>query len=70
MDITPAELDVIEHTLERFIGASALPLMRGAIERCATLQEFAAALAAGIGHPQQREAFLQALGRALPGRSL
>jgi len=69
MDITPEELDVIEHTLERFIGAAALPLMRGAIERCATLQDFAAALAAGIEHPQQREVFLQALGRALPGRN-
>jgi hypothetical protein len=69
MDITPAELDVIEHTLKRFIGASALPLMRSEIERCATLQDFAAAVAAGIEHAQQREVFLQALQRALPERS-
>ena len=69
MDIMPAELDVIEHTLERFVGASALPLMSSAIERCGALPDVIAALAAGIEHPQQREVFLQALGRALPGRS-
>jgi hypothetical protein len=69
MDITPSELDVIEHTLQRFVGASALPLMRGEIERCAALPDFVAAVAASIGHPQQREVFLQALRRALPDRS-
>ena len=70
LDITPSELDVIEHTLERFMGASALPLMRSEIERCGTLHDFAAAIAAGIEHPQQREVFLQALQRALPDRRL
>jgi hypothetical protein len=70
MDIAPAELDVIEHTLQRFVGASALPLMRSEIERCATLQDFVAAVAGGIGHEQQREVFLQALRRALPERRL
>ena len=69
MDITPSELDVIGHTLERFIGESALPLMRSEIERCATLQDVVAAVAGSIGHPQQREVFLQALQRALPDRS-
>ena len=70
MDITPTELEMIEHTLEHFIGDSALQLMRGAIERCATLQEFVAAIAAGVDHPQQREVLLQALQRALPDRRI
>ena len=69
MDIMPAELDVIEHTLERFVGDPALALVSGAIERCTTLQDFVATVAAGIEHPQQREVFLQALSRALPARS-
>lgn len=69
MDITPAELDIIEHTLERFVGESALPLMRAEIERCATLHDFVAAVAGGVSHDQQREVFLQALQRALPDRS-
>lgn len=69
MDITPSELDIIEHTLERFVGASALPLMRAEIERCGTLQEFVAAVAGGISHHLQRQVFLQALQRALPERS-
>ncbi|MFC5500003.1 hypothetical protein ACFPOE_20845 [Caenimonas terrae] len=68
MDITPSELDVIEHTLHRFIGAAAVPLMQDEIERRATLQDFVAAVAAGVAHPQQREVFLQALQRALPDR--
>ena len=69
MDITPSELDVIGHTLERFVGDSALPTLRSEIERCATLHDFVSAVAASIGHPQQREVFLQALQRALPDRS-
>ena len=69
MDITPSELDVIGHTLQRFVGDSAISTMRSEIERCATLHDFVAAVAASIGHPQQREVFLQALQRALPDRS-
>ena len=68
MDITPTELELIEHTLEHFVGDPAPGLMRSEIERCATLQKFVAAIAAGIEHPQQREVFLQALQRALPER--
>jgi class 3 adenylate cyclase len=69
MDITPTELEVIEHTLTRFVGDSALALMRREIERCATLHDFVAAIAGSIEHPQQREVFLQALRRALPERT-
>jgi hypothetical protein len=68
LDIAPAELEVIEHTLKRFVGATALPLMQDAIERCGTMHDVVAAVAAGIDHPQQREVFLQALQRALPER--
>ena len=68
MDIMPSELEVIEHTLQRFIGESALPLMQAEIERCAALSDFVAAIAAGVEHPQQRQVFLQALQRALPER--
>ena len=70
MDITPAELDVIGHTLRRFVGDSALPTLQSEIERRATFHDFVSAVAASIGHPQQREVFLQALQRALPDRKI
>jgi hypothetical protein len=70
LDIVPAELEVIEHTLERFLGPAALSLTRDAIEGCTTLHDVVAAISAGIDHPQQREVFMQALRRALPERSV
>ena len=70
MDITPSELDIIEHTLKRFVGTSALLLMRAQIERCATLHDFVAGVAGGVSHDQQRQVFLQALQRALPDRRI
>ncbi len=68
IDIAPAELAIIEHTLQRFIGAMAQPLMRREIDSCIQFTDFVAAIAEGIEHPQQREVFLQALRRALPER--
>lgn len=68
IDIAPAELAIIEHTLQRFIGAMAQPLMRREIEFCVQFTDFVGAIADSISHPQQREVFLQALQRALPDR--
>lgn len=68
VDITPSELALIEHTLRRFIGPMAQPLMHREIERCRQFKDFVAAIAGGIDHSQQREVFLQALQRALPER--
>jgi class 3 adenylate cyclase len=70
LDIVPAELEVIEHTLERFLGPAAQSLTRDAIEGCTTLHDVVAAISAGIDHPQQREVFMQALRRALPERRI
>lgn len=69
IDIAPAELEIIQHTLQRFVGVASLPLMQREIERCARLQDFVAAVGLGIEHPQQRAVFMQALHRALPERS-
>ena len=68
IDIAPAELAIIEHTLQRFIGRAAQPLMRREIDLCVRFTDFVDAIAASIDHPQQREVFLQALQRALPER--
>ena len=70
IDIAPAELAIIEHTLQRFIGETAQPLMRREIDLCVQFKDFVGAIASCIGHPQQREVFLQALQRALPERQL
>lgn len=70
LDVAPEELELIKYTLERFIGPMAQPLIRSEIEWCTQLRELVDALADGIGHPQQREVFLQALRRALPDRRL
>ena len=69
VDVTPAELEIVEHTLQRFIGPGALELILREIELCQQFREFVAAIATSVGHPQQREVFLQALHRALPERS-
>lgn len=68
IDIAPLELEIIQHTLQRFVGVASLPLIQREIERCARLQDFVAAIGQGIDHPQQREVFMQALRRALPER--
>lgn len=70
LDVAPEELELIEYTLARFIGPMAQPLIRSEIEWCTQLRELVDALAGGIGHPQQREVFLQALRRALPDRRI
>ena len=70
LDIAPAELVIIEHTLQRFIGLLAPPLMLREIGRCAQFRDFVAAIASGIEHPEQRAVFLQALQRALPERQV
>lgn len=70
VDIAPAELAIIAHTLQRFIGPMAQPLMQQEIDLCQDFRDFVGAIAHGIGHPQQREVFLQALQRALPERRI
>lgn len=70
VDITPQELAVMEHTLQRFIGPMAPPVMRRELVRCLHFRQFVEALAASIGHAQQRVVFLQALQRALPQRAV
>jgi hypothetical protein len=68
VDIAPAELAIIEHTLQRFVGTMAQPLMLREIDYCLQFRDFVQAIADSIEHPQQREVFLQALQRALPER--
>ena len=70
LDIAPAELVIIEHTLERFVGATAQPLMLREIDVCAQFRDFIAGLANSIAHAEQRAVFLQALQRALPDRQI
>lgn len=70
IDIAPAELAIIGHTLQRFIGPMTQPLMRREIDLCRDFQDFVGAIANGIDHPQQREVFLQSLQRALPERRI
>ncbi|GAC1605384.1 MAG: hypothetical protein NVS3B2_11800 [Ramlibacter sp.] len=70
LDVTPGELNVIQHTLQRFIGTLAPPLMQREIEACQQFLEFVHALAAGIADAQQRALFLQSLQLALPERRL
>jgi hypothetical protein len=70
VDIAPAELAIIEHTLHRFIGPMAHPLMLREIDFCLQFGDFVHSIAGSISHPQQREVFLQALQRALPERHI
>ncbi len=70
LDIAPAELAIIEHTLQRFIGPLAPPLMLREIDVCGQFRDFVAAVANSIDHPEQRTVFLQALQRALPERQV
>lgn len=70
VDIAPAELAIIAHTLQRFIGPLAQPLMRREIDLYVRFGDFVQALAGGIDHPGQREVFLQALQRSLPERRI
>ncbi|MDB5946836.1 MAG: hypothetical protein JWQ33_1862 [Ramlibacter sp.] len=70
LDIAPAELVIIEHTLQRFLGSMAQPLMLRQIDVCAQFRDFIAAIADAIAHPEQRAVFLQALQRALPERRI
>lgn len=69
VDIAPAELAIIAHTLQRYIGDTAQPLMRREIDRYTGFPVFVQAIAASISHPEQREVFLRSLRRALPERS-
>lgn len=69
VDIAPAELAIIAHTLQRYIGDTAQPLMRREIDRYMGFPAFVQAIAASISHPEQREVFLRSLRRALPERS-
>lgn len=68
IDISPDEMALIEHTLSKFIGPMARMLIRREVGRGAAFKEFVAAVAANIDQPSQREAFIQALKRALPRR--
>lgn len=70
LDIAPAELVIIEHTLKRFVGATAQPLMLREIDLCGQFRDFVAGLANSIAHAEQRAVFLQALQRALPDRQI
>ncbi|MDO8278639.1 MAG: hypothetical protein Q7T63_10975 [Burkholderiaceae bacterium] len=68
IDVTPHELMIIEHMLLKFLGKQARALTLQAMQNASTRQQLIDALAAHIEHPQQREVFLAAVARALPGR--
>jgi hypothetical protein len=70
LDIAPAELVIIEHTLRRFLGPMAQPSVVREIGLSSQFRDFVAAIAAGIEHPAQRAVFLEALQRALPERQV
>lgn len=70
LDIAPAELVIIEHTLQRFVGPITQPVMLREIDACLRFRDFVRAVAASIDHPEQRAVFLQALQRALPDRAV
>ena len=70
LDIAPAELAIIEHTLHRFVGPLAQALMLREIDVCGQFRDLVAAVANSIDHPEQRTVFMQALQRALPERQI
>ncbi|HSV47825.1 MAG TPA: hypothetical protein VLJ58_18695, partial [Ramlibacter sp.] len=70
LDLSEDELDAVEQTLSRFIGPMARMLVRKELlGNTGGFKPFVAAVAATVDRPDQREAFLQALKRALPKRS-
>ncbi|MDP3251984.1 MAG: hypothetical protein Q8M77_08755 [Hydrogenophaga sp.] len=68
IDVTPHELMIIEHMLLKFVGKRAKTLALQEMHNVSTRQQLVEALAAHIGHAQQREVFLAAVARALPAR--
>lgn len=68
IDITPHELMIVEHMVLKFVGRQARSLVMQEMQNVSTCQQLVEALAAHIGHAQQREVFLAAVARALPQR--
>ena len=68
LDIAPQDLLAIETALSKLIGPMARMLIRREVSRSHSYQDFLVAVASHVDQPQQREAFLAAIRRALPGR--
>ena len=66
LELPQEELTAIEQALSKFIGPMAKMLIRKELGRRSTFKDFIEAIADNIDQPQQREAFLQALKRAIP----
>lgn len=67
-DVTADELAVIEHHLSRYIGPMARVLLRKETERGPGLLQLVEAAAENIDLDEQRQAFVQAVRKALPRR--
>jgi serine/threonine protein kinase len=68
LDIAPEDLQTIETALSKLIGPMARMLIRREVPRSRNFQDFLVAVASHVDQPQQRDAFLTAIRRALPGR--
>jgi len=67
-DVPAEEVVIIEQTLSKFIGPMAKMLVKKEMGRRSTFKELITAVADTIDQPEQREAFVLALKRALPRR--
>jgi serine/threonine protein kinase len=68
LDIAPEDLLVVETALSKLIGPMARMLVRREVPRSRNFQDFLVAVASHVDQPQQRDAFVASIRRALPGR--
>ena len=64
------EIATLEQVLSRFIGPMARMLLRRELSRAPTYRDLVVAMADTLDNKEQREAFLQALRKALPRRNV
>lgn len=69
-DLPPEEIATLEQVLSRFIGPMARMLLRKELNRAPTYRDLVIAMADTLDSKEQREAFLQALRKALPRRGV
>lgn len=69
-DLPAEELATLEQVLSRFIGPMARMLLRKELNRAPTYRDLVVAMADTLDNKDQREAFLQALRKALPRRNV
>jgi hypothetical protein len=69
-DLPAEEIATLEQVLSRFIGPMARMLLRRELNRAPTYRDLVIAMADTLDSKEQREAFLQALRKALPRRNV